>query len=237
MIIEYHDIEPLTILGSQKGQDIFIKHTFDCIGTTNKYYVDFGAIDGWYCSNVSFLREYSGWSGLLLEGNEAIPENPEINLHIRRITKENICELFEEFNVPEEFDFLCVDIDGMDYWILREILKKYRPRAVMVETNVRFEPDQSFSLKYNPNWSWDGSRWYGASPLAFKKMLNGFGYSVVWICTDDMIAIRKDVLEAAGHEEPDWSYVYPSSNVSLYDSHISGGYFMDKMDENEWQEV
>ena len=74
----------------------------------------------------------------------------------------------------------------------------------MVEVNVRFEPDESWRLKDNPDWDWDGLKWYGASPLAYKKMLNARGYTPVYVHVDDMIAIRNDVLEENGFTEPSW---------------------------------
>ncbi len=41
---------------SQKGEDVSLKWTFDNIGTTNKYYVEFGAIDGFEdCNERKYL--------------------------------------------------------------------------------------------------------------------------------------------------------------------------------------
>ena len=121
--------------------------------------------------------------------------------------------------MPIEHDFLCVDIDGNDYWILREILAKYLPRVIMVETNVRFKTYEDKVHKYDPNWKWDGYTWYGASPYAIKKMLNARGYTPVWIHLDDMIAVRDDVLKENKYIAPSWSYVYPKPNTALYYNH------------------
>lgn len=101
MILDYSDVPAVTILGSQKGQDNLINYTFQKIGTTNKYYVDFGACDGWHFSNVSFLREYQGWTGLLLEGDPSWGESEALNLHTESLTRENILELLEKYGVPE----------------------------------------------------------------------------------------------------------------------------------------
>ena len=69
---------------SQKGEDVSLKWTFDNLGTTNKYYVEFGAIDGFQDCNTFYFRENEEWTGLLLESGKWFPvaRNDEINLQI-----------------------------------------------------------------------------------------------------------------------------------------------------------
>ena len=233
----FEQIVPQILGNSQKGQDSFIQHAFNIFGTTNKYYVEFGAEDGYYLSNTSYLREKKGWSGLLIEGKMG-PEIPEINLRRRFILKDNICDLFKEFEVPIEHDFLCVDLDGNDYWIMKSILEGgYKPRVIMCENNVRFQPYESMVMKYNPNWYWDAVKWYGGSPYAFKKLFNQHDYIPVWIHIDDMIVVRKDVLIEFGYEEPDWNYVYPKANAKIYEEHRRGDYFVHEPDWSTWETV
>ncbi len=232
-ILKYHEVEPIVLGTSQKGQDSFIQYTFEKLGVTNKYYVEFGACDGWRMSNTAYLRVNDHWTGLLLEGDPGFTENPLINLHNRRITKDNICSIFKEFMVPNSFDFLCIDVDGCDYWMVKSILEgNYSPRVIMIETNVRFEPHESMVLKYNSDWNWncDHTTWYGASPYAFKKLFNANDYIPVWMHLDDMIVVRKDVLQNSGYDEPDWLYVYPQSNAKLYEK-------ISEIKKDEWIEV
>ena len=119
-----YNLDPVDIGGqSQKNQDFFIDYIFKCIELKNKFFVEFGAIDGVTLSNTFLLRTEKEWNGLLLDG---LYENASINLHKRFITRENIISLFEEFNVPYDLDFLSVDVDGMDFHILKEILSKYK---------------------------------------------------------------------------------------------------------------
>ena len=49
--------------------------------------------------------------------------------------------------------------------------------------------------------------------------------------------VRKDVLQEAGFNEPDWSYVYPGSNVHLYDTHRVGSKFVTELNLDKWEEV
>lgn len=214
--LNFTNIIPKILGTSQKGQDSIIEYIFDSIGTTNKYYVEFGAVDGVLFSNTHYLRNNKGWTGLLLDGGY---QDPNINLHRAFITQENICNLFYKFNVPCTFDFLCIDIDGNDYWVLLKILNEFSPRVIQIESNVRFEPYESVVQRYDPNWIWDGRKWYGASPFAIKKLANQHNYTVVHSYIDDLFLIKNNLLSEMDIDK-DWSLIYPNSNVSLYDSHL-----------------
>jgi len=227
--------EPKILSNSQKGQDSLIEYIFDKIKTTNKFYVEFGAYDGINFCNTRHLLKNKNWSGLLLDVEF---ENPQINLHKNFITKENICSIFHNHKVPKEFDFLCIDIDGNDYWILEEILKKYSPRVIMVETNVRFDTNESWAMKYDPNWKWDGHKWYGASPMAYKKLSNKYGYSPIYIHLDDMFIIKNDHLNEKDLNKS-WESIYPKPLKYLYDSHINqeNKTKQTEIDKDKWIEV
>ena len=71
---------------SQFGEDGVIAHLFDTLGTTDKYYVEFGTQDGSE-TNTRLLREQNGWSGLLLDGGY---QNTAINLQRAFITPSSI---------------------------------------------------------------------------------------------------------------------------------------------------
>ena len=78
---------------SQNGEDGVLQKIFTLIGTTNKYYVEFGVEDGREC-NTRILR--GSWTGLLMDGGY---EDLEINLHQEFITAENVVDLFKKYDV------------------------------------------------------------------------------------------------------------------------------------------
>ena len=49
---------------SQNGEDGLLKFIFDKIGTTNKYYIEFGAGDGTWLSNAYYFRVMENWNGI-----------------------------------------------------------------------------------------------------------------------------------------------------------------------------
>lgn len=225
---DFKSVEPKVLGASQKGQDSFIQHVFERIGETNKFFVEFGAVNGVTCSNTYFLRTQKLWNGVLFEPGVS---DPSINLFPDFLTVENCVSVFNSRFVPKLFDFLCVDIDGNDFWITKELLKSFSPRVIMVETCVRFSPEESFAQKYHANYRWNGKSWVGSSPLAFKNMLSEFGYTIVHIHLDDLIAVKNSELTNQDISKK-WIDIYPSANPDLYLSHGNA-----ERNSNEWVEI
>lgn len=137
---------------TENGEDGVISQIFEEIGTTNKFCVEVGAGDGVKYSTTYDLRERLGFQALLIDGfvpvqkgktsadaSEEDIEQATLNSNEQTkfvkafITKDNINAVFKDNNVPKEFDFLSLDIDGNDWWVWKEL--KYQPRVVMVEYN------------------------------------------------------------------------------------------------------
>lgn len=159
---------------SQNGEDGIIHAIFAKIGTTNKYFVEFGVEDG-IESNARYLWKYKGWKGLMMDGSH---ENATINLQQEFITAENIEELFAKHNVPKEFDLLSIDIDGNDYWVWKAITH-YHPRVVILEYNAHIPSTESKTIPYKADFAWDGTDYYGASLLALSTLGKQKGYTLI----------------------------------------------------------
>ncbi|MEK7563930.1 MAG: hypothetical protein AAB544_06090, partial [Patescibacteria group bacterium] len=140
---------------SQNGEDGMIAAIFAMIGTTNKYFVEFGVEDGIEC-NTRYLSKHKGWKGLLMDGSH---ENATLNLHKEFITAENIESLFAKHNVPKEFDLLSIDIDGNDYWVWKAVTH-YSPRVVIIEYNACIPYEPPVMIPYAPAFQWDKTDYY-----------------------------------------------------------------------------
>ncbi len=159
---------------SQNGEDGIIAAIFGMIGTTNKYYVEFGVEDGIEC-NSRYLFKHKGWEGLLMDGSN---ENPALGLHKEFITAENIETLFTQYDVPQEFDLLSIDIDGNDYWVWKAI-RNYHPRVVIMEYNACIPHSPPVTIPYHPSFQWDKTDYYGASLSALVILARTKGYTLV----------------------------------------------------------
>ena len=107
---------------SQGQQDLTLAKIFGAIGTTNRFFVEFGFNGdsfetGSGANSEALYRQ--GWRGLLLDGRRS---NATINLHTVYIKSTTIASVFRAHRVPRHLDYLSVDIDSADLWVLRSIL-------------------------------------------------------------------------------------------------------------------
>lgn len=162
-------------ISSQNGEDGIIEAIFAKVGTTNRYFVEFGSGDTHEC-NTLYLSRWKGWKGLWMD---AMYLDKRGRVKQERITAENIQALFEKYQVPNVFDLLSIDIDGNDYWAWKAITA-YEPRVVVIEYNATVPPHESKTIPYDPNYMWDGAtNYFGASVLALKKLGEQKGYVLV----------------------------------------------------------
>jgi hypothetical protein len=164
---------------SQNGEDGITTKLVELIYDGNhddKFYVEFGVEDGKQC-NTRILRENYRWQGLLMDGDH---EDDSIHLKREFITKENIVELFQKYQVPSHIHVLSIDIDFNDFYCLKEILASYQCDIMICEYNATHLPDEDKVVVYDKNGRWDNSNYFGASLLALDKLGKKFNYSLVY---------------------------------------------------------
>jgi len=210
---------------SESGEDGVLFKLFELFGTTNKFFVEFGAENGTQC-NTRALREFRGFNGVLFDMDY---ENKSINLFKHTITSENVVGLFETYNVPKEFDLLSVDIDSHDFYVLEEILKNYAPRVFVCEYNATHLPHKDKVVLKEAN-TFNGN-YFGASILAFYKLGKKYNYSLVYANNKgvNLFFVKNTVLEDSKHvilkNINDVNAIY---RTPKYGSGPNGGHLQDK---------
>lgn len=159
---------------SQTGEEGILEAIFAAVGTTNRFLVDIGAGDGTTLSNTRLLLE-SGWHGARFDANYGDGVLQE------RITAENICDVLAKYGVPNEPDLLSLDIDGIDWYVLRSLLGVYSPRVFVCEINGQLPEEPAVTIVYNPVHAFDETRYYGASLGAFRRLASRHGYACVCV--------------------------------------------------------
>lgn len=200
---------------SQNDEDGIINEIFNRIGTTKKNFIEFGVEDGIECNSHLLLD--TGWNGLWIDGNaedckkinsyfKTSIEKKKLTILNKFITKDNINELFSLGGYEGEIDFLSVDIDGMDWFILKSILenKAIVPRVICVEYNPLIPPSNDpndystdYILDYKEDWIWPVDDSQGASLSAFYHLCRDYGYSLVGTCVNGVNAffVRKELVQ------------------------------------------
>jgi hypothetical protein len=172
---------------SQNDEDGIIQEIFRRIGVAARTFVEFGVATGSECNTVKLLIE--GWRGLWMEADplransirrtfDPFCQHEKLVVLEKRVTAENIDALLSEHAAGAEIDLISIDIDYNDYWIWKAITT-VRPRVVVIEYNASLRPPLSLTVPYDPQGSWDGSNFYGASLEALVRLGAGKGYRIV----------------------------------------------------------
>jgi len=171
---------------SQFGEDGIIKEILFRLRNSgielNNWACEFGAWDGLYLSNTARLILEEEFNAVLIEGDPKKVKELNVNFPGDRIKK--ICSfvthngehslerILTSTAIPRDFDFLSIDIDGMDYFILQS-LELYRPKLICIEFNptipnlVHFVQPEDYSIKQ------------GSSANAFFELATKMNYAVV----------------------------------------------------------
>lgn len=184
---------------SQGGQDGILAEIFRHVpaGNTPPFAVECGfnadVLDGGSGANVARLVREEGWRALLLDGSH---DNAAINLKREFLTSGNVGDVFARYGVPQEPDYVSIDLDSTDLWIFRAIVSRYRARVFSVEYNCHFPLGAAITFPDDPSEEWQRDRGYGASLDALVMVACEHGYSLVAIApTLDLFFVRDDLLD------------------------------------------
>jgi hypothetical protein len=179
---------------SESDEDGILHYLFSLLGTSTRTLVDLGASQ-LHGSNTANLLVNHGWTGLLIDGSEEridalkafYRECPDTSNYPPEcvaswITAENVNELLESHGQAGSIDLLCIDLDGVDYWIWKA-LDVVTPRVVVVEYQCVWGPERSVTVPYDPQFKAVFEGKYGvynsASLAAFVKLGALKGYRLV----------------------------------------------------------
>lgn len=165
------------MISSQNNEDGIIDHITNKI-CISKFFVEIGVeFSEFNC--LQLIK--NGWSGIIIEANQEecqrlklcidyfFPNNKIIILNIF-VTKDNLNEILS-FHVKNKIiDFLSIDIDGIDYYVLKNLDLK-NVNSICCEYNYSFGRERKLSIPYIDNFYHKGDYYFGASLSAFSDLL------------------------------------------------------------------
>lgn len=189
---------------SQNDEDGIIREIFRRIGTTNQQFLEFGVENG--LENNSLLLLHAGWKGVWLEASTdhvkaiqdrfaSVLETGDLRVRQTLVTRDNINGLITDLALPEELDFLSIDIDSNDYYVF-EAINTIRPRVVAIEYNAHLPPPIRAVIKYDENFSWRRTDYFGASLESLTALADRKGYRLVGcsITGTNAFFVREDLV-------------------------------------------
>jgi hypothetical protein len=175
---------------SQWGDDGIIQYLINKVDIANKIFVEFG-VETYHEANTRFLLINNNWSGLVIDGSSSninsikkqdIYWQYDLIAKESFITKDNINELISSEGISGEIGILSVDIDGNDYWVLKEI-NVINPVIIITEYNAVFGKEKALTVPYDSGFirakKHYSNLYWGASLGAFCSLTKEMGYSFV----------------------------------------------------------
>ena len=172
---------------SQNDEDGIIQEIFNRLGIRQGRFCEIGVENGLECNSLFLVHK--GWRGWWIEGDQNQREHIEqkfgslltsgrLRLLVDIVTAENINLHFAKCELDRgELDFLSIDIDGNDIYLL-EAINSY-PKVICIEYNAKFPPPISKKPVYNPDHRWTGTDYMGASLVAIDEIACKKDYTLV----------------------------------------------------------
>ena len=174
-------------IASQNNEDGIIEHIFEKI-PNNKIFVEIGF--GYYEFNSLNLIK-NNWSGLLIEQNldeclvlrkllDFYYKKKEIKIINSSVNITNVNNLIIHNLKANHIDFFSIDIDGNDYWVLKNLDLK-NISCVCLEYNHWLGSNVKKTIPYNVNHNFIDNGYFGGSLLAFTDLMNKKEFKLIAI--------------------------------------------------------
>jgi hypothetical protein len=172
-------------LRSQNEEDGVTLELLKNAGITNRRFVEIGS--GSSGGNSAVLAFEFGWHGLMIEAGKgkvetlqrALAFNPGVTVVRHFVTPETINQILERYGCTGDVDFMSIDIDSADYWLL-DALRVCSPRVLVMEYNALFGPDRSLTLPSTGLPDRLPKGYFGASLTAIEKKAREKGFRLVY---------------------------------------------------------
>ena len=144
---------------SQWGDDGIIDWLIEKLNLKNKNFIEIGVQDYWE-SNTRFLLKKRNWNGLLIDmSNTDIKKIKTQSIYWKHnllaknhfITRDNVNKIFKHYNFDKKLSLLSLDIDGNDYWILKNM--NLKAEILVCEYNGLFGDINEITIPYKKNFN------------------------------------------------------------------------------------
>ena len=173
---------------SQDTEDGILQYLLKSLNINTVKFVEIGTQD-YSESNTRYIYETMRCEGLIIDPYPNLAKKinkilrvwkNKLKIHNDYVNSENINEILKQNSFNKDLDLLSIDIDGIDYWVLKKINPKIS-KIFVIEYNPYFGSNLEISapnlekfdrFKYHPS----GVCW-GASLKAMINLMKKKGYT------------------------------------------------------------
>ena len=172
---------------SQWGEDGIIDWLVNKFPEIPKSFLEIGT-ENYKESNTRFLLVNKNWDGFIIEANknsvkdiksQRVYWKHNLTIENQFVDQNNINTIIKRINIPKKLGLLSLDIDGIDYWVLKK-LSVLEPSIVICEYNSLFGQKKAITVPYKKNYIRSNEHYsnlfYGASIKAFIDLLKKRNY-------------------------------------------------------------
>ncbi len=191
---KYKDITNLNDLDykifSQNGEDGIIDYLLYTLNIDKPKFIEIG-IGDYNEANTRFLFETKNSKGLIIDCIEDLEKKIKKNVLLwkgdlqilqKTVNEENIIDILNKFDFNNGVDLFSLDIDGIDFWILKKLPKKFSKIAI-IEYNSNFGSELEISVPNIPNFNRTDYHYsnlcFGASLKAIINLMKLKGFTFI----------------------------------------------------------
>jgi hypothetical protein len=181
---------------SQNGEDGIIEKILSLLPSTDQWCVEFGAWDGTHLSNTYHLIEHQGYFAVLIEADKKkfsqLNDKFKAKKNIIALNKlvgveknNGLDSILAQTDIPQDFDFLSIDVDGNDFHIWKNICN-YKPKVVCIEYNPTIPTEIEFIQTADPSVS------QGSSLLSLVILAKEKNYELIAVTSCNALFVKAE---------------------------------------------
>lgn len=194
---------------SNNGEDGIVDYLIQKIKHRNHSFVEIGSSNG-IANNTAYLALVKRYRGLMIEGSSF---SSRVSRGVYRYFNRSVTSLNEFVSLANidgivgrfpstEPDVFSIDIDGMDYHIMKKVFElKVRPSVVVVEYNANYGPERPITLPYMESFDYSVAHpsrlYYGVAITAWRNLFEKYGYQFITVDSSGVNAffVKKDAFD------------------------------------------
>ena len=216
---------------SQNGEDGILDYLLTCLKIDKPKFIEIGVGD-YHESNTRFIFERTSCKGLIIDIIEdfkkKVSQNTKVwrgdlNILSKKIDSENFIPTIKEYNFKDNVDIFSIDVDGIDYWILEKIPKKFS-KIIVAEFNPYFGSELSITVPNDPNFNRTNYHYsnlcFGASLKAIIELLSkkGFIFLGTNLFRNNVFFVNEDFKDQLSIDFPDTKDLSKFTNANFRES-------------------